>query len=218
MSNLGQVANIVKSLILQQAWIFGEEVAEEEAVQEVAEESKGANTEPEVLAEQPDLEKDLPIGLGLDTDIPNTLTKPIESFDSPISPVGAVVNFGGEESETLISETPLKEVDQTALVPTPLPDYIASPDVTTTFATSPNGINNSTIRASSTPRERSSPSQWFENDGAHGLSLEFSVKTTPPPPLIPPPKVGEAFIDSLSLPSPISESLFADSKPTTPTP
>jgi hypothetical protein len=31
MTNLGKAANIVKSLILQQHWIFGEEVVEEEA-------------------------------------------------------------------------------------------------------------------------------------------------------------------------------------------
>ncbi|ORY40010.1 hypothetical protein BCR35DRAFT_336519 [Leucosporidium creatinivorum] len=217
MSNLGQVANIVKSLVLQQAWIFGEEVGEEEAVQEVAEEElAGDDVEREVLAEEQDRKEDLPIGLGLNTDVPEALTKPIESIDTPISPVGAVVNFG--EEETLIPETPLKEVDQTALVPTPLPDNIAPPPVPTTFAPTPNGMDDSTIRAASTPREMPSPSQWFstEADG-QDLSLEFSVKAPPPPPLIPPPKVGEAFIDSLSLPSPISESLFAESK-TTPTP
>jgi hypothetical protein len=208
MSNLGQVANIVKSLILQQAWIFGEEAAEEEAVQEAAEEETTA-TEVEARAEQPNSQKDPPVGLGLDTDVPEVLNRPIDSVSTPISPVGAVVKFDGEE-EVAVPETPLEEVEQPALFPTPPADKI-------TFSASPNGLDDSTIRASSTPRsDMPSPSQRFENDAADGLSLEFSVKIPPPPPLIPPLKSGEAFIDSLSLPSPLSESLFADSTTSTP--
>lgn len=48
MTNLGKSANIVKSLILQQNWIFGEEVAEEEAVVEAAE-AEDAAIELEIL-------------------------------------------------------------------------------------------------------------------------------------------------------------------------
>lgn len=53
MTNLGKAANIVKSLILQQNWIFGEEVAEEEPVVEAIEdaEEEDAASEFEILDE-----------------------------------------------------------------------------------------------------------------------------------------------------------------------
>lgn len=71
MTNLGQAVNIVKSLILQGQWIFGEGDAEGDAE--------------EAAAAEPKFDKERPgIGLGLDTNLPLSTIRQSVELDSPV--------------------------------------------------------------------------------------------------------------------------------------
>lgn len=87
MTNLGQAVNIVKSLILQGSWVFGEGHAEEDAEEPVA-----AAVPPNETSSSLKLR----IGLGLDTNLPLSTIRQSVELDSPVVDRG---EFGQDPSQ-----------------------------------------------------------------------------------------------------------------------
>lgn len=159
-SNLGQAAGIVKSLILQEGWLFGE-AAEEESEAVVAVEDTTEASSPS-----------LGIGLGLDTGTPTlgSVRQSVE-LDSPVV---------GRDDEVLQLPAPAFDISDTSIEPVDFndDDMIADEQLDTI---SPAELPNLVMPPRTAKQLRRQ-------------SLALSVPTS-------------TYIDSLTLPSPISPSM-----------
>ncbi|KAL8284099.1 hypothetical protein RQP46_004848 [Phenoliferia psychrophenolica] len=178
MTNLGKAANIIKSLILRSAWIFGEETDNqvEETELPLEEEAEAEVLQDEAL-----------VGLGLDVPEPRTMApeEPIEESDQT-----AEQSDASGSDRAVVDYHPAVDISETPDLATP--SEPSSPAAELPAAKLPSPI---AIPAPSLPAN--GENEEGDDEDAEDESSEADEPVTPPPPL-------PSSLEPLDLPSPIS--------------